>query len=193
MGSVVNIATLFVFNTFRPSGQRLGWTDMLASRNRVVIIQLKGLEHSLERASPSSCCGTHRLHRAMGPAPLRWFVVLDEAHKLSFDAAPRSRSSCAKGRKFGVALIWHRSSRRTSARRVCQYCHQNCLSASAMSAVDSSSCTGKIQNAHSFGEIYQLIRSCARVRIRRFGEHGRVVRIASFVTGCCGRSSSWAC
>ena len=45
-----HVSTLFVFNTFRPSGERLSWTDMLAARNRVVVIQLKGLEHSLERA-----------------------------------------------------------------------------------------------------------------------------------------------
>src|SRR5205807_5702788 len=44
-----HVSTLFVFNTFRPSGNKLSWPDMLAARNRVVVIQLKGLEHSLER------------------------------------------------------------------------------------------------------------------------------------------------
>jgi len=45
-----HISTVFVFNTFRRCGQKLAWSDFLRADNRAVIIQLKGLEHSLERA-----------------------------------------------------------------------------------------------------------------------------------------------
>jgi hypothetical protein len=45
-----HISTLFVFNTFRPSGQALAWTDMMASDMPVYVLELRGLEHSLERA-----------------------------------------------------------------------------------------------------------------------------------------------
>src|SRR6185437_9487784 len=81
-----HISTVFVFNTFRPNGQKLAWTDMLDGRNRVVVIQLKGLEHSLERAVTEFLLwNLIGFIEALGPSPLRWFVILDEAHKLSFN------------------------------------------------------------------------------------------------------------
>ena len=43
-----HVSTMFVFNTFRPSGLRLDWREMLASENRAFVLQLKGLEYSLE-------------------------------------------------------------------------------------------------------------------------------------------------
>jgi hypothetical protein len=48
-----HISTLFVFNTFRPNGKALAWRELLASRNgpRTIVIQLSGLEHSLEKAA----------------------------------------------------------------------------------------------------------------------------------------------
>jgi hypothetical protein len=45
-----HISTVFVFNNFRQNGQKLAWSELLQSDNRAIIIQLKGLEHSLERA-----------------------------------------------------------------------------------------------------------------------------------------------
>ena len=81
-----HISTVFVFNTFRQNGQKLSWPDLLESDNRAVIIQLKGLEHSLERAVTEFLLwNLIGFIEAMGPGPLRCFVILDEAHKLSFD------------------------------------------------------------------------------------------------------------
>jgi hypothetical protein len=62
-----HVSTVFVFNTFRQNGQKLSWSDILQADNRTVIIQLKGLEHSLERAgarwlrwmSHKGCRATH--------------------------------------------------------------------------------------------------------------------------------------
>ncbi|MCI0642825.1 MAG: DUF87 domain-containing protein [Gemmataceae bacterium] len=45
-----HISTLFVFNTFRPTGRKLAWPDLFDAESSVCIIQLKGLEHSLEGA-----------------------------------------------------------------------------------------------------------------------------------------------
>lgn len=48
-----HVSTLFVFNTFRPTGQRLAWVDLLSDGGRVVVIQLKGLEHMSASLRPS--------------------------------------------------------------------------------------------------------------------------------------------
>jgi len=45
-----HISTIFVYNTFRPTGLKLAWGQMLKAETKVFIIQLKGLEYSLERA-----------------------------------------------------------------------------------------------------------------------------------------------
>src|SRR5262249_5095068 len=57
-----HVSTLFVFNTFRPGGHKLSWPEMLAAHNRVVVIQLQGLEHSLERRDGISALEPDRLH-----------------------------------------------------------------------------------------------------------------------------------
>src|SRR3954453_13233674 len=41
----------------------------------------------------------------MGPGPLRCFVVLDEAHKLSFDRGSPVEKLLREGRKYGLGLI----------------------------------------------------------------------------------------
>src|SRR5262249_45350897 len=81
-----HISTVFVFNTFRNNGQKLAWSEFLQAENRAVIIQLKGLEHSLERAVTEFLLWNLIGYiEALGPGPLRCFVILDEAHKLSFN------------------------------------------------------------------------------------------------------------
>jgi len=42
---------------------------------------------------------------ALGPGPLRCFVVLDEAHKLSFDRGSPTEKLLREGRKFGVGVV----------------------------------------------------------------------------------------
>ena len=101
-----HISTLFVFNTFRSGGQSLSWTDTLSGSNRVIVIQLKGLEYSLERAvTEFMLWNLIGFIEAMGPGSLRCFVVLDEAHKLSFDRGSPVEKLLREGRKFGLGLI----------------------------------------------------------------------------------------
>src|ERR1700733_4496720 len=80
-----HISTVFVFDTFRSNGQSLAWADMLRSRGRAFVIRLRGLEHSLEKAVTEFLLWNFiGFIESLGPGPLRCFVVLDEAHKLSF-------------------------------------------------------------------------------------------------------------
>jgi len=177
-----HVSTLFVFNTFRPNGQKLSWTDMLAARNRVVVIQLKGLEHSLERAvTELMLWNLIGFIEAMGPGPLRCFVVLDEAHKLCFDRGSPVEKLLREGRKFGLGLVLASQQPEDFS----PVAFANTATKIVFQVGDERSTISrqlhrKIKNAHSFGEIYQLItklpRGCAYVVSENIG---RVVRIAS--------------
>ncbi len=178
-----HISTLFVFNTFRPGGQRLSWTDMLAARNRVVVIQLKGLEHTLERAvTEFMLFNLIGFIEAMGPAPLRCFVVLDEAHKLSFDRGSPVEKLLREGRKFGLGLILASQQPEDFS----PVAFANTATKIVFQVGDERSTISrqlhrKIKNAHSFGEIYQLITKLPRGGAYVVTENvGRVVRIANF-------------
>src|SRR6266516_705482 len=70
-----HVSTLFVFNTFRSNGSKLAWLKMLETQGRVFIIQLKGLEHSLERAVTEFLLwNLTGFVESLGPGPLRCFV-----------------------------------------------------------------------------------------------------------------------
>ena len=99
-----HISTVFVFNTFRQSGEKLSWPDLLNSDNRAVIIQLKGLEHSLERAVTEFLLwNLIGFIEALGPGPLRCFVILDEAHKLTFNPGSPVEKLLREGRSSAWA------------------------------------------------------------------------------------------
>ena len=88
---------MFVFNTFRPSGLRLDWREILASKNREFVLQLKGLEYSLERAVTEFLLWNLIGYiESQGPSPLQCFIVLDEAIGCRSIAVPRSKSSCGR-------------------------------------------------------------------------------------------------
>jgi DNA phosphorothioation-dependent restriction protein DptH len=186
-----HVSTLFVFNTFRPTGQRLSWSEMLDSRHRVVVIQLKGLEHSLERAVTEfllwSLIG---FTEAVGPGPLRCFVVLDEAHKLSFDRGSPVEKLLREGRKFGLGLILASQQPEDFS----PVAFANTATKIVFQVGDERSTISrqlhrKIKNAHSFGEIYQLITKLPRGWAYAVTENvGRVVRI----TGFKDRAANWS-
>ncbi len=178
-----HVSTLFVFNTFRSSGRALSWEEILAHPKRVVVIQLHGLEQSLEKAVTEfllwNLIGTIE---AMGPGPLRCFVVLDEAHKLSFDRGSPVEKLLREGRKFGVGLMLASQQpedyspvafANTATKMVFQVGDER-------SAI-SRQLHRKIRNAHTFAEIYQLITKLPRGSAYVLSNNiGRVVRVASF-------------
>lgn len=101
-----HISTMFVFNTFRASGRALKWADIVAAGGKTFILQLKGLEYALERAVTEFLLwNLIGFLESTGPSPLRIFVVLDEAHKLSFTVGSPTERLLREGRKFGIGLI----------------------------------------------------------------------------------------
>ncbi len=101
-----HVSTLFFFNTFRKTGHALSWSDLLARCNEVWILQLGGLEVSVERAVTEFLLWSLiRYFEVLGPGPLRCFVVLDEAHKLAFGPGSPVEKILREGRKFGLGVI----------------------------------------------------------------------------------------
>jgi hypothetical protein len=187
-----HISTVFVFNTFRQTGQKLAWSDILQADNRAVIIQLKGLEQSLERAVTEFLLwNLIGFVESLGPGPLRCFVILDEAHKLSFNPGSPVEKLLREGRKFGLGLVLASQQpedfspvafANTATKLVFQVGDER--------STISRQLHRKVKNAHSFGAIYQLItklpRGCAYVVTENVG---RVVRIAGFPE----RIGRWGC
>ncbi len=101
-----HVSTLFFFNTFRKTGHALSWSELLAHRNEAWILQLGGLEASVERAVTEFLLWSLiRYFEVLGPGPLRCFVVLDEAHKLAFGPGSPVEKILREGRKFGLGVI----------------------------------------------------------------------------------------
>jgi DNA phosphorothioation-dependent restriction protein DptH len=105
--SVVNhISTFFVFNTFRGKGIKIDWNRLLESRGATFIFQLKGLESSLEKVVTELLLWNLIGYlESKGPASLRCFIILDEAHRLSLGANSPVERLLREGRKFGVGII----------------------------------------------------------------------------------------
>jgi DNA phosphorothioation-dependent restriction protein DptH len=186
-----HVSTVFVFNTFRRGGQPVSWTDVLDGDHGVVIVQLKGLEHSLERAvTEFMLWNLIGFVEAMGPGPLRCFVVLDEAHKLSFDRGSPVEKLLREGRKFGLGLILASQQPEDFS----PVAFANTATKIVFQVGDERSTISrqlhrKIKNAHSFGEIDQLITKLPRGWAYVVSENlGRVVRIVSFPV----RGSRWS-
>jgi DNA phosphorothioation-dependent restriction protein DptH len=178
-----HISTVFVFNTFRQNGRKLAWPDILQAGNRTVVIQLKGLEHSLERAVTEFLLwNLIGFIEALGPGLLRCFVVLDEAHKLSFNPGSPVEKLLREGRKYGLGLILASQQpedfspvafANTATKIIFQVGDERSMISRQLHR--------KIKNAHSFAEIYQLITKLPRGWAYVVTENiGRVARIASF-------------
>jgi DNA phosphorothioation-dependent restriction protein DptH len=101
-----HVSALFVFDTFRSTGPKLSWSDLLDKPNQVWIIQIGGLESSVEQAVTEFLLWSFvRFMEAQGPGPLRCFIVLDEAHRLSFATGSPVEKLLREGRKFGVGVL----------------------------------------------------------------------------------------
>src|SRR5437016_10922571 len=119
---------------------------------------------------------------SLGPSPLRCFVVLDEAHKVSFSAGSPVEKLLREGRKFGLGLVLaSQQPEDFSAVAFANTATKIVFQVGDERSTISRQLHRKIKNAHSFGDIYQLItklpRGCAYVVSENTG---RVVRIASF-------------
>jgi DNA phosphorothioation-dependent restriction protein DptH len=186
-----HISTLFVFNTFRNTGKKLTWPHLFDVEKRTCIIQLKGLEHSLESAVTELLLWNLIGYiEALGPSPLRCFVVLDEAHKLSFDRGSPVEKLLREGRKFGLGLILaSQQPEDFSSAAFANTATKIIFQVGDERSTISRQLHRKIKNAHSFAEIYQLITKLPRGWAYVVTENiGRVVKVASFPD----RVSMWA-
>jgi DNA phosphorothioation-dependent restriction protein DptH len=177
-----HISTLFVFNTFRSSGRKFAWPEMISSAARVYIIQLKGLEYSLERAVTEFLLWNFLgFIESMGPSSLRCFVVLDEAHKLSFDRGSPVEKLLREGRKFGLGVILASQQPEDFS----QVAFANTATKIVFQVGDDKTGVSrqlhrKVKNGHSFAELHELITKLPRGWAYIVTENvGRVVRIES--------------
>jgi len=178
-----HISTLFVFNTFRPTGIKFNWREIISGDSPVLVIQLKGLEYSLERAVTELLLWNLIGYiEALGPSPIRCFIVLDEAHKLSFAQGSPVEKLLREGRKFGLGLILaSQQPEDFSAVAFGNTATKIIFQVGDEKSTISRQLYRKISNAPSFVDIYQVItklpRGCAYVVSENLGH---VVRIASF-------------
>lgn len=104
--AATHVSTVFFFNTFRKTGHQLSWSDLHETKNRIWVLQLGGLEASVERAVTEFLLWSLiRYFEMQGPGPLKCFVVLDEAHKLAFGADSPVEKILREGRKFGLGVV----------------------------------------------------------------------------------------
>jgi len=178
-----HISTMFVFRTFREGGRKLAWSKMLESKNMVFVIQLKGLEHSLERAVTEFLLwNLIGYAEALGPGGLRCFVVLDEAHKLSFAPGSPVERLLREGRKYGLGIILASQ----QADDFSPVAFSNTATKIVFQVADeggniSRQLARKVKNNHSFNQIYQVITKLPRGNAYVVTDnHGAVVSIAAF-------------
>ena len=178
-----HISTMFVFNTFQDHGLPLDWQDMLDSRGHVFVIQLKGLDRSLERAVTEFLLWNFiGFVESIGPGPVRCFVVLDEAHKLACVPGSPTEKLLREGRKFGLGLILASQqpedfSKVAFANTATKMIFQVGDDKSAVSR----QLARKVVNSYSFAETAELITRLPRGWAYFISENvGRVVRIQAF-------------
>ena len=178
-----HISTMFVFNTFQDNGLSLNWQEMLDNGGHVFVIQLKGLEHSLERAVTEFLLwNLIGFVESVGPGPVRCFVVLDEAHKLAFVPGSPAEKLLREGRKFGLGLILASQQPEDFSK----VAFANTATKMVFQIGDDKSTVSrqlarKAVNSHSFAETAELITRLPRGWAYFISENiGRVVRIHAF-------------
>lgn len=101
-----HISSFFRFNIIRDSGEKLTWDKMIKSQGGTYIIQLKGLDHFVSMITTEMLLWNLISYlQSEGPSNLKLFVILDEAHKLSFDNGTPVDWILREGRKFGISGI----------------------------------------------------------------------------------------
>jgi DNA phosphorothioation-dependent restriction protein DptH len=118
---------------------------------------------------------------ALGPSPLRCFIVLDEAHKLSFDQGSPVEKLLREGRKFGLGLILASQQPEDFS----PVAFANTATKLVFQVGDEKSAISrqlhrKIRNSHSFMDIFQTITKLPRGWTYVVSENvGHVVKVTS--------------
>lgn len=101
-----HISSFFRFNIIRNAGEKLTWKKMIDSKSGTWIIQLKGLDYYVSMIITEMLLwNLISFLQSEGPSQIKFFVILDEAHKLSFEKGTPIEWILREGRKFGVGVI----------------------------------------------------------------------------------------
>lgn len=101
-----HIASLFLFDVFRSNGVPIQWAELLGARQRCTVIQLRGLEQSLQRATTEFLLWNLLAYfESLGPQSLKCFVAIDEAHRIPTGDGSAVERLLREGRKFGIGVI----------------------------------------------------------------------------------------
>jgi DNA phosphorothioation-dependent restriction protein DptH len=174
-----HVSTLFIFNIFRSTGQRLAWDDLLS--DKITVLGFRGLEPSVQRLVTEFVLWNLIGHlESVGPQPLRAFVVLDEAHRMSFADNSPVEKLLREARKLGVGLMLaSQQPEDFSAVAFANTATKIVFQITDDRSVVSRNIHRKISN-HSFPEVFETItrlpRGCAYVVT---GNVGYRVKIAS--------------
>jgi len=101
-----HISSFFRFNIIRNAGEKLTWKKMINGKSGTWIIQLKGLDHYVSMIITEMLLwNLISFLQSEGPSKIKFFIILDEAHKLSFEKGTPIEWILREGRKFGVGVI----------------------------------------------------------------------------------------
>ncbi|MCU1284054.1 MAG: putative ATPase [Acidobacteriales bacterium] len=101
-----HISSLFLFDIFRNNGVSLQWDELLQPKRRSTVIQLRGLEQNLQRATTEFLLWNLLAYlESSGPQSLRCFVVIDEAHRIPTGNGSAVERLLREGRKFGLGIL----------------------------------------------------------------------------------------
>jgi len=101
-----HVSSLFLFDIFRASGVSMQWAELLKRGHQCTIVQLRGLEQNLQRATTEFLLWNLLAYlESLGPQALHCFVVIDEAHRIPTGNGSAVERLLREGRKFGVGII----------------------------------------------------------------------------------------
>ncbi|MBE3135978.1 MAG: DUF87 domain-containing protein [Thermoplasmata archaeon] len=101
-----HISSFFRFNIIRDDGIKLTWDEMINKSGETWIIQLRGLDYYVSMITTEMLLWNLISYlQSEGPSKLKLFIILDEAHKLSFERGTPIEWILREGRKFGVGVI----------------------------------------------------------------------------------------
>lgn len=101
-----HVNSFFRFNIIRDGGEKITWDKMINKNFGTWIVELKGLDHFVSMIITEMLLWNLISYlQSVGPSPIKVFVILDEAHKLSFDRGGPVEWMLREGRKFGLGVI----------------------------------------------------------------------------------------
>ncbi|QNR66266.1 DUF87 domain-containing protein [Paenibacillus peoriae] len=100
-----HISNFFAYNSFNPNGAKFSWFEGIGS-NKITVLQLNGLEGKTQKVVTEFLLwDIYSFFVSRGPNKLSCFLVLDEAHNLSFKSDTPVDKIVREARKFGLAAI----------------------------------------------------------------------------------------